>query len=151
MRRTDLEFNLESLNFRPVRTGDSIHFRNVELEPVHVDHSVPKVYGFIAQGPYSYKEQNVLFGHSDNREEGSWMPTAFVLINTELGSETDVLKDLKKVAGVDEVFAVYGTYDIVARVKAETMDRLKEIVTVRIRKVNNVRATLTLMCSEGAK
>jgi DNA-binding Lrp family transcriptional regulator len=79
------------------------------------------------------------------------MPTAFVLINTELGSETDVLKDLKKVGGVEEVFAVYGTYDIVAKVKAETMDRLKEIVTVRIRKVNNVRATLTLMSSEGAK
>jgi DNA-binding Lrp family transcriptional regulator len=79
------------------------------------------------------------------------MPTAFVLINTELGSETDVLKDLKKVEGVDEVFAVYGTYDIVAKVKAATMDRLKEIVTVRIRKVNNVRATLTLMSSEDAK
>jgi DNA-binding Lrp family transcriptional regulator len=79
------------------------------------------------------------------------MPTAFVLINTELGSETDVLKDLKKVEGVEEVFAVYGTYDIVAKVRAQTMDRLKEIVTVRIRKVNNVRATLTLMSSEGTK
>ena len=79
------------------------------------------------------------------------MPTAFVLINTELGFETDVLKDVKKVEGVEEVYAVYGTYDIVAKVKAETMDRLKEIVTVRIRKVNNVRATLTLMSSEGNK
>jgi len=79
------------------------------------------------------------------------MPTAFVLINTELGSETDVLKDVKKVEGVEEVYAVYGTYDIVAKVKAETMDRLKDIVTVRIRKVNNVRATLTLMSSEGTK
>jgi len=79
------------------------------------------------------------------------MPTAFVLINTELGSETDVLKDLKKVEGVAEVYAVYGTYDVVAKVKAETMGRLKEIVTVRIRKVSNVRATLTLMSSEDAK
>jgi DNA-binding Lrp family transcriptional regulator len=79
------------------------------------------------------------------------MPTAFVLINTELGSEMDVLKDLRTVKGVDEAFAVYGTYDIVAKVKAETMDRLKEIVTVRIRKVNNVRSTLTLMSSEDAK
>ena len=53
------------------------------------------------------------------------MPTAFVLINTEIGSETDVLKELKKVEGVDEASAVYGVYDIVARVKADTMDRLK--------------------------
>ena len=79
------------------------------------------------------------------------MPTAFVLINTELGSESDVLQNLRKVDGVNEVFAVYGTYDIVAKVKADTMERLKEIVTVRIRKVNNVRATLTLMSSEDVK
>jgi DNA-binding Lrp family transcriptional regulator len=76
------------------------------------------------------------------------MPTAFVLINTELGSETDVVKDLRKVDGVNEAYAVYGTYDIVARVKAETMDKLKEIITVHIRRLNNVKATLTLMFSE---
>lgn len=76
------------------------------------------------------------------------MPTAFVLINTELGSETEVLKELKQVEGVNEAYAVYGTYDIVARVKAQTMDKLKEIVTVRIRKLGNVKATLTLMLSE---
>ena len=76
------------------------------------------------------------------------MPTAFVLINTELGSETDVVKDLRKVDGVNEAYAVYGTYDIVARVKAETMDKLKEIITVHIRRLNKVKATLTLMFSE---
>jgi len=79
------------------------------------------------------------------------MPTAFVLINTELGSEMDVLKNLKKVGGVEEAHAVYGTYDIVVRVKAETMDRLKETVSSHIRKVKNIRATLTLMSSEDAK
>jgi DNA-binding Lrp family transcriptional regulator len=79
------------------------------------------------------------------------MPTAFVLINTELGSEMDVLKNLKKVGGVEEAHAVYGTYDIVVRVKAETMDRLKETVSSHIRKVKNVRATLTLMASEDAR
>ena len=58
------------------------------------------------------------------------MPTAFVLINTEIGSSiADVLKDLKKVEGVDEAFAVYGVYDIIARVRAESMDKLKETLT----------------------
>jgi DNA-binding Lrp family transcriptional regulator len=79
------------------------------------------------------------------------MPTAFVLINSELGSETDIVKDLRKVEGVEEAHAVYGTYDVVARVKAETMDRLKEIVTVRIRRLSNVKATLTLMAAEETK
>jgi len=76
------------------------------------------------------------------------MPTAFVLINAEIGSELDVLKNLKKVEGVDEAFAVYGVYDVIARVKADTMDKLKEIVTLHIRRVDKVRSTLTLIVSE---
>lgn len=79
------------------------------------------------------------------------MPTAFVLINTEIGSESDVLKDLKKVEGVDEAFAVYGVYDIVARVRADTMDKLKEIVTWRIRRLDKVRSTLTMIVVEESK
>jgi DNA-binding Lrp family transcriptional regulator len=71
------------------------------------------------------------------------MPTAFVLINTEIGSEADVLKDLKKVEGVEEANAVYGVYDIIARVKADTMDRLKEIVTcVHVHSSNQVHMVL---------
>ena len=58
------------------------------------------------------------------------MPTAFVLINTEIGSESDVLKELKGVEGVDEASAVYGVYDIVARVKADTMDKLRSTLTM---------------------
>ena len=73
------------------------------------------------------------------------MPTAFVLITTEIGSESDVLKDLKKIEGIEETSAVYGVYDKVARVRAETMDKLKEIVTWRIRRLDKVRSTLTMI------
>jgi DNA-binding Lrp family transcriptional regulator len=76
------------------------------------------------------------------------MPTAYVLVNTEIGSEADVLKDLKKVEGVEEAFAVYGVYDIIARVRAESMDKLKEIVTWRIRRLDKVRSTLTMIVVE---
>ena len=79
------------------------------------------------------------------------MPTAFVLINTEIGSEADVLKELKKVEGVDEAYAVYGVYDIIARVKADTMDRLKETVTWRVRRLDKVRSTLTMIVVEEAR
>jgi len=79
------------------------------------------------------------------------MPTAFVLINTEIGSEADVLRDLKKVEGVEAAFAVYGVYDIIASVKAESMDKLKEIVTWRIRRLDKVRSTLTMIVVEEAK
>ena len=80
--------------------------------------------------------------------EAYCLPTAFVLINTEIGSESDVLKEIRKVEGVEESSAVYGVYDIVARVKADTMDRLKEIVTWRIRRLDKVRSTLTMIVVE---
>ncbi len=77
------------------------------------------------------------------------MPRAFILINTEIGSSiAEALKDLKNVEGVDEAFAVYGVYDIIARVRAESMDKLKEIVTWRIRRIDKVRTTLTMMVVE---
>ena len=76
------------------------------------------------------------------------MPTAFVLIAAEAGSEVEVLRDLRQVEGVEEAFAVSGVYDIVVRVKAGTVDQLKEIVAGRIRKLNNVRATLTMFVEE---
>ena len=79
---------------------------------------------------------------------GTNMPAAIVLINTEVGFEIEVLKEVKKVEGVDEAWAVYGVYDIVARVKADTMDNLKEIMSLRIRRLDKVHSTLTMIIVE---
>jgi len=75
----------------------------------------------------------------------SKMPTAFVLINTETGPVGDVLKDLKKVEGVDEAFIVYGVYDIIAKVSTKSMNQFREIVTWHIRKIDKVMQILTMM------
>lgn len=76
------------------------------------------------------------------------MPVAFVLINTEIGSESAVLKTLKGVEGVLEAYAVYGVYDVVAKITADTMDKLKEVVTWRVRRLDKVRSTLTMIVVE---
>jgi DNA-binding Lrp family transcriptional regulator len=76
------------------------------------------------------------------------VPTAFVLVNTEIGSESDVLKELKMIEGVEEATAVYGVYDIVARVVSDSMELLKQKITWDIRKLDNVRATLTMIVNE---
>ena len=75
-------------------------------------------------------------------------PIAFVLINTDIGSENEVLKTLKKVPGVKEAYSVYGVYDIVAKIQADTMDKLKEMVTWHIRRLDKVRSTLTMIVTE---
>jgi DNA-binding Lrp family transcriptional regulator len=76
------------------------------------------------------------------------MPVAFVLINTETEFMTDVLKALRDVEGVREAYSVYGVYDIVAKVEAENMDKLKDIVTWKIRRLQNIRSTLTMIVIE---
>lgn len=77
------------------------------------------------------------------------MPMSFVLINAEIGSEEEVLKELKKVEGVVEAFVVYGVYDVVAKIRADTMDKLKDIVTWHVRRLNKVRSTLTMIVVEN--
>jgi DNA-binding Lrp family transcriptional regulator len=76
------------------------------------------------------------------------MPMAFVLINTETGSESKVLAVLKKIDAVTEAYMVYGVYDVMAKVRADTMDKLKEIVTYQVRRLDNVRSTLTMIVIE---
>jgi DNA-binding Lrp family transcriptional regulator len=76
------------------------------------------------------------------------MPRAFVLINVESGSEDEVLKELKAIDGVEESFFSYGVYDIITKIRADTMEKLKEMVTRRIRTLNKVRSTLTLIMME---
>jgi DNA-binding Lrp family transcriptional regulator len=77
------------------------------------------------------------------------MPLAFVLINAEIGSEDEVLTELRKLGNVKESYVVYGVYDIVAKVEAESMDKLKEVVTWKIRRLDKVRSTLTMIVVEG--
>ncbi len=76
------------------------------------------------------------------------MPVAFVLINTEIGAMEEVLASLRKIGGVEEAYSVYGVYDIIAKIRAESMDKLKEIVTWHIRRLNKVRSTLTMIVIE---
>ena len=73
---------------------------------------------------------------------------AYVLITTESGAVDSVLATLKKMDSVEETYMVYGVYDIIATVKAETMDKLKEIVTWNLRSLDKVRSTLTMIVVE---
>ena len=73
------------------------------------------------------------------------MQVAFVFISTEPASMPDVLKKIRALEGVEEAEMLYGTYDIIAKVKTETMDQLKQIITYKIRRLDKVRETQTLL------
>ena len=76
------------------------------------------------------------------------MPQAFVLINVESGTEEEVVEELKRIEGIVEAYYSYGVYDIIAKVTAESMEKLKEMVTRKIRALSRVRSTLTLIMME---
>jgi len=74
------------------------------------------------------------------------MPSAFILINCELGCENAVIDELKTLPGVVEASQIYGsTFDIIVKVWADTEDRLKEVINRRIRRIEKVKATQTMM------
>jgi len=75
--------------------------------------------------------------------------TAFVLINSDFGKESNIIENLKHIDSVKEVHGTFGAYDVIAKVEHNERDKLREIITWSIRKIENVRSTLTLMGIEG--
>jgi len=72
------------------------------------------------------------------------MPLAFVMVNTIPDQMEPVLEKIREIECVEDAYMLYGVYDILAEVKTETTEELKEII-LRIRTVKHVLNTLTLM------
>lgn len=77
------------------------------------------------------------------------MAIAYVLINCELGSEENIIKQLKTISGVKETHGTFGAYDILVKLESDNVDKLRETITWSIRKIENIRSTLTLMGVSG--
>lgn len=75
------------------------------------------------------------------------MPTAIVLANSEIGKESEILDVLVKLKEIEEAYLVYGVYDIVAKVNADTMEDLEGVITQKVRQIPAIRSTLTLVVS----
>ena len=81
------------------------------------------------------------------------MPTAYVLINSDLGSDDSIISRLKEILKDEKDLkfttqGVYGVYDIVLSITSDNTDILRNIITNKIRKINNVQSTLTMMVIE---
>lgn len=81
------------------------------------------------------------------------MPTTYILINSDLGSDSEIIKKIKQILDTEkdisyEVQGVYGVYDIIVKITADSMDLLRSIITNKIRKIDKVYSTLTMMVIE---
>jgi DNA-binding Lrp family transcriptional regulator len=77
------------------------------------------------------------------------MPTAYALINCDVNSEEEIINELKKLPAVVEVSGVYGAYDIIAKLRSDTMDKLRETITLDVRKIDKIKSSLTMIVTEN--
>lgn len=73
------------------------------------------------------------------------LATAFVLINSNLGAEGEVIKGLKGIKEVREAHMVFGVYDIIARIETDTMQELNDVISQKIRQLDKTRGTITMV------
>ena len=78
------------------------------------------------------------------------MPTAYVLINSDLGTDESIISKIKEILKDEKdveftTQGVYGIYDIVLKISSDNTDVLRNIITYKIRKINKVQSTLTMM------
>ncbi len=80
------------------------------------------------------------------------MPTAYVLLNSDLGSDVSIIAEIKeKLVNEDvkfEIRGVYGVYDIVLKLTSDDAEKLRALITNKIRKISRVQSTLTMIVIE---
>ena len=81
------------------------------------------------------------------------MPTSYVLINSNLGTDVEIIAKIKDILADQkdvelEIHGVYGVYDIIVKLSSDNSEKLRSIVTNDIRKIENVQSTLTMMVIE---
>jgi DNA-binding Lrp family transcriptional regulator len=78
--------------------------------------------------------------------------SAVVLVNTELGSsQGQVIESLKLIDGVEEAHALYGVYDLIVKIKANSIDKLKDTIKLHIKQIAGISSLLTLMIIDNKK
>ena len=78
------------------------------------------------------------------------VPTAYILINSDLGTDVSIIEYLNKTLSEEndiqfEVHGVYGVYDIIVKLTSENGETLRGIITNKVRKIDHVQSTLTMM------
>ena len=81
-----------------------------------------------------------------------YVPTAYVLLYSDIGSDESIISDIKRILSKEEVSyevqGVYGVYDIVLKLSSNDAEKLRTIITNKVRKIGKIQSTLTMMVIE---
>ena len=70
---------------------------------------------------------------------------AFVLIETVVGRNKEVVTALKQLEGVESVNTVTGPYDVIATIEGETLNTIGDLVTAKIHPIAGISRTVTCL------
>jgi DNA-binding Lrp family transcriptional regulator len=68
---------------------------------------------------------------------------AYVLIQTDVGQASDVVRQISKIAGVVQAEGVTGPYDVIARAEASSIDELGRLVVGGLQGIDGITRTIT--------
>ena len=72
------------------------------------------------------------------------MPTSYVLINSNLGTDVEIITKIKNMLADQkdvelEIHGVYGVYDIVVKLSSDNSEKLRSIVNNKVSEKTNER------------
>jgi DNA-binding Lrp family transcriptional regulator len=76
--------------------------------------------------------------------------TAFVLLKVKRGGELGITDAIKKMTEVQDVSLLYGEYDAILKIKTKTMESLQDFLVNKLRKVDGIDKTATLISNHPA-
>ena len=82
------------------------------------------------------------------------MPTAYFLLNVALNHETEVIEQIKKYFSEQQsldfdIQGVYGVYDVIVKVNAESEDEIRRLGLDKIKAIENIQSTITMMVNDN--
>ena len=73
------------------------------------------------------------------------MSTVFILLDVELGKSSEVVEELQDIPETKYIYTLYGVYDVVIKLEAESIQHLKDIIATKIKTLDSVKSTLTML------
>ncbi len=82
------------------------------------------------------------------------MATAFFLLNVALNHEAEVIDEVKQILTkqqsiIFEIQGVYGVYDILIKITADSDDEIRHLALEKIKSIKTIQSAITMMVNDN--
>ena len=82
------------------------------------------------------------------------MSTAYFLLNVAINHEAEVIDKVKQILtqqqSIDfEIQGVYGVYDIIVKITADSDDQIRHLALEKIKSIINIQSAITMMVNDN--